>query len=160
MRSLIDEALALTQRELEAHRIVPRNNVGSDLPPVLADRVQLQQVLINLIMNAIDAMSAVNNRERLLTIVSSTDGSEITVTVADTGIGIEPEKLDRLFEPFFTTKRDGMGLGVSISRSIVEVHGGSLRASPQRPFGTAFHVTLLPAENGSPNPKPMSDRGN
>jgi PAS domain S-box-containing protein len=160
MRSLTDEALALTQRELEAHRIVPRNNVGSDLPPVLADRVQLQQVLINLIMNGIEAMSAVDNRERLLTIVSSTDGSEITITVADTGIGIEPEKLDRLFEPFFTTKRDGMGLGLSISRSIVEVHGGRLRASPQRPFGTAFHMTLLPAEKGSPNRKPMSDRGN
>ena len=146
VRLLTDEALGLTQRELEANRIAVRNNVRGDLPAVLADRVQLQQVFVNLIMNATEAMSAVNDRERLLTIDSSTDDSEITVTIADTGSGIESEKLDQIFEPFFTTKGDGMGLGLSICRSIVEAHGGRLWAAPRQSFGTAFHMALLPAD--------------
>jgi signal transduction histidine kinase len=148
VRSLIDDALALTQRELEAHRIIAHNNAPGDLPPASADRVQLQQVLVNLIMNAIDAMSAVSERERRLNIGSSTDGEEITVIITDTGGGIEQDQLDRIFEPFFTTKSDGMGLGLSICRSIVEAHGGRLWVAPQQPCGTAFHLTLSPARPG------------
>ena len=146
VRLLTDEAVGLTQRELEVNRIAVRNNVRGDLPAVLADRVQLQQVFVNLIMNAIEAMSAVNDRERLLTFESSANGSEITLTIADTGSGIESEKFDQIFEPFFTTKSDGMGLGLSICRSIVEAHGGQLWAAPQQSFGAAFHMALFPAD--------------
>jgi signal transduction histidine kinase len=109
--------------------------------------VQLQQVILNLIMNAIEAMTAVTGRERCLTIASSLDPpASVTMTVADTGTGIDPTYRDRIFDPFFTTKSNGMGLGLSICRSIVEAHGGALRVTPASPFGTVFHLTLpLPA---------------
>jgi signal transduction histidine kinase len=114
---------------------------------VIGDRVQLQQVLFNLTMNAIEAMSSETGRERHLTIVSGVgENAEVSITVADTGSGIDPAHLDRIFDPFFTTKSTGMGLGLSICRSIVEAHGGKLWASPHNPFGTAFHLTLPGAE--------------
>jgi PAS domain S-box-containing protein len=144
--ALIGEALALTQGEMQSRQIVLRNTVSAPSPAVMVDRVQLQQVLVNLIVNAIDAMREVNGRERLLTIGTAFDGRAVTITVADTGTGIAPAQLERIFEPFFTTKSEGMGLGLAICRSIVDTHGGSLWASPQTPFGTVFHVALLPAE--------------
>lgn len=144
VRSLVEGVLALTQVELEAHRISPRNDVSNELPAVLGDRVQLQQVLVNLIINAIEAMSVVKDRERRLTIGSSFDGQQVIVSVADTGTGINPEQLDQIFEPLFTTKSRGMGLGLSICRSIIEAHGGRLWPTVQSPFGTTFHLTLLP----------------
>jgi C4-dicarboxylate-specific signal transduction histidine kinase len=119
-----------------------------DLPAVSVDRVQLQQVLVNLIMNAVEAMSPVNGRDRQLTIGADANGQEVTITVADTGSGIDPKKLERIFEPFFTTKSEGMGLGLAICRSIIDAHGGRLWASPHTPFGTIFHMTLLSAETG------------
>ena len=113
----------------------------------MGERVPLQQVLINLIMNAIEAMSAVTGRERLLNIRAELNGPQsVRVTVEDTGCGIDQVHLDRIFTPFFTTKSHGMGLGLSICRSIVETHGGKLWALPRSPFGTAFHVTLPSAE--------------
>jgi PAS domain S-box-containing protein len=149
VRLLVGEALALTQGELESHQIFLRNNISGDLPAVSVDRVQLQQVLVNLIVNAIEAMSQVNGRDRQLTIGADSDGRQVTITVADTGSGIDPKELDRIFEPFFTTKSEGMGLGLAICRSIIDAHGGSLWASPHAPFGTVFHVTLLPAKTVS-----------
>jgi C4-dicarboxylate-specific signal transduction histidine kinase len=122
--SIVGQALALTQRELESHRVALKDSASGDRSVVLADRVQLQQVFVNLIMNAVEAMSSVNEQERQLTLDSNINGGEISITVADTGTGIKPGNLDRIFEPFFTTKGEGMGLGLSICRSIVEAHGG------------------------------------
>jgi PAS domain S-box-containing protein len=143
LRQLVDEVLALTQGELTTRQITLRNNMNGDLPAVMADRVPMQQVLLNLVMNAIEAMSSVVGRERCLTIGSGFDQqASVSITVEDTGSGIDPDHLERIFDPFFTTKPKGMGLGLSISRSIVEAHAGSLEAVPRRPFGTAFYLTL------------------
>jgi PAS domain S-box-containing protein len=139
---LVGEVLALTQHELNTKQILLRNGISADLPAVAGDRVQLQQVLVNLIVNAVEAMSAVTERERWLTIDSYVDGSEITVSIADTGSGIEPGKIAQVFDPFFTTKSEGMGLGLFICRSIAEAHGGQLSISPNAPLGTVAHLTL------------------
>jgi C4-dicarboxylate-specific signal transduction histidine kinase len=150
LRQLVGEVLALAQGELETHQIVLRNDMGDGLPAVMATRVQLQQVILNLINNAIEAMSSVTGRERCLTIASNVEAQAgVTMTVADTGTGIDPAHLDRIFDPFFTTKSHGMGLGLSICRSIVEAHGGALRVAPASPFGTVFHLTLPLAAAGS-----------
>ena len=149
IRLLVADVLALAQSELENHQILLRNDIPEWLPKVMAARVQLQQVILNLIMNAAEAMSSVTERDRCLTISCglnnpcSTDGAaSITITIEDTGIGIDPDHLDRIFDPFFTTKSHGMGLGLAISRSIVEAHGGRLRVSRRSSFGTVFHLTL------------------
>ena len=124
-----------------------RNDMHDGLPEVMAERVQLQQVLLNLIMNAIEAMSSVTGRERLLMITSSVGArADISVTVEDTGDGIAPDHLDRIFDPFFTTKSQGMGLGLSICRSFIEAFGGRLWASPRSPVGAVFHLTLPSAD--------------
>jgi signal transduction histidine kinase len=110
---------------------------------VFGDRVQLQQVVLNLIMNGIEAMSAVTDRPRKLTISSERlETGEVLVAVKDTGSGIEPATADRIFESFFTTKPNGMGMGLSICRSIIEAHGGRFWASPNRPYGAVFQFTL------------------
>jgi C4-dicarboxylate-specific signal transduction histidine kinase len=150
LRQLVGEVLALAQGELETHQILLRNDMGDGLPQVMATRVQLQQVILNLVSNAIEAMSSVTGRERCLTIASSlAPQSSVTMTVADTGTGIDPAHLDRIFDPFFTTKSHGMGMGLSICRSIIEAHGGALRVTPASPFGTVFHLTLPPPAAGS-----------
>jgi signal transduction histidine kinase len=110
---------------------------------VAGDRVQLQQVLINLIMNAIEAMSGVRDRPRELTIVSGQDGPQaVRVEVRDSGTGLDPKGAERAFEAFYTTKAEGIGIGLSISRSIVEAHGGRLWASPNAPHGAVFRFSL------------------
>jgi PAS domain S-box-containing protein len=140
--SIVGQALALTQGEFETHHVAVKDNASGDRSVVLADPVQLQQVLVNLITNAIEAMSSVNEQERLLTLDSNSDGAEISIKVRDTGTGIDPGNLDRIFEPFFTTKNEGMGLGLSICRSIAEAHGGQLRASAHKTGGATFHLIL------------------
>jgi PAS domain S-box-containing protein len=143
VRQLVTDVLALAQSELENHQISLRNDIPAKLPKIMAARVQLQQVVLNLIMNAAEAMSSVDERDRCLTIASSMDGeASITITIEDTGCGIDPAHLDHIFDPFFSTKTNGMGLGLAISRSIVEGHGGRLWASQRRPCGTTFHLTL------------------
>ena len=138
-----DQVLALVQGELETNQISLRNEMQGRPTEVFGDRIQLQQVLLNLIMNAIEAMSSETSRERNLMITSGIDdGIKVRITVEDTGGGIDPAHLDRIFDPFFTTKSNGMGLGLSICRSIIEAHGGRLSASPRSPFGTAFHLIL------------------
>jgi PAS domain S-box-containing protein len=150
IRSLVTEVLTLAQGELETHRIVLQNDMSDAVPKVMAAPVQLQQVILNLIINAIEAMSSVTGRERRLTIASSVEAkASVTIMVEDTGVGIDPAHLDRIFEPFFTTKRQGMGLGLSICRTIIEAHGGKLSVSPQSPFGTSFQLTLPIAAAGS-----------
>jgi signal transduction histidine kinase len=111
--------------------------------PAFADRVQLQQVLMNLILNGIEAMRGVAGRPRILTISSEpTEPDGVLVAVADTGPGLDPATADRIFEPFFTTKPHGMGMGLSICRSIITAHGGRLWASPGVPCGTVFRFTV------------------
>jgi signal transduction histidine kinase len=112
------------------------------LPLILGDRVQLQQVMINLVMNGIEAMQPVTDRPRELAIRSQHETQQVLVSVTDCGVGISAENADRLFNAFFTTKSGGMGMGLSICRSIMEAHGGRLWATANVPFGAMFQFTL------------------
>jgi PAS domain S-box-containing protein len=137
------EVIALVQRELTSHRVSLRMELAPALPMILGDRVQLQQVMINLAMNGIEAMQSTTDRPRELVIRSGQDDAHgVLVSVTDCGIGISAEYADRLFDPFFTTKSSGMGMGLSICRSIVEAHGGRLWATANVPHGTTFQFTL------------------
>ena len=130
---MIQEVVVLAGRELYEHQVLPDHQLKTDLPSVLADRVQLQQVLLNLIMNGVEAMAAVTDRPRLLGVQSRIDESgDVLVAVSDSGTGFGLE-LDRVFHPFFTTKANGMGMGLSISRSLVESHGWSTLGRAQLP---------------------------
>ncbi|MBR0903197.1 PAS domain S-box protein [Bradyrhizobium liaoningense] len=141
--TVVREAVALVQREMASHAVSVRMELSSALPGIFGDRIQLQQVLINLIMNGIEAMAGVDDRPRELTIRSEADGDHaVLVSVADSGAGICEKAIDRLFMPFFTTKSSGMGMGLSICRSIVEAHGGRLAAAPNQGHGATFQITL------------------
>jgi PAS domain S-box-containing protein len=141
------EVLALTEQELRSHDIALRTEFDRTLPRVAGDRVQLQQVLLNLIVNAIEAMSGVRDRPRELTVVSGQDGPKaVKVEVRDSGTGLDPAPADRVFEAFYTTKSEGIGIGLSISRSIVEAHGGRLSASANEPHGAVFRFSLPAAD--------------
>jgi signal transduction histidine kinase len=142
------EVLAFTEQELRSHDIVLETRLDSTLPRVLGDRVQLQQVLLNLIVNAIEAMSAVNDRPRELTIVSAQGTGGVVVEVRDSGIGFDRDGGERVFDAFYTTKAEGLGIGLSISRSIVEAHDGRLWAAPNQPHGAIFAFSLPAADNG------------
>jgi C4-dicarboxylate-specific signal transduction histidine kinase len=139
----IREVIALTQNEFRRSSVTLHTRLSHDVPPVPADRIQLQQVVLNLILNGIEAMNEVSDRPRELDVVSGRSASdEVFVEVADSGPGVSPANLDRLFTSFFTTKPEGMGMGLSISRSIVEAHGGRLSATPNAPHGVVFRLTL------------------
>jgi PAS domain S-box-containing protein len=143
VNAVVREVLALARAELQAKRVRVQANLDGAIPPVRVDRVQLQQVLLNLIVNAIDAMAGVNDRPRLLAITTERDEeASVRVTVQDSGAGLAPESAEHIFQPFFTTKPAGMGMGLSISTTIIETHGGRLWASPAPINGTAFHFTL------------------
>jgi PAS domain S-box-containing protein len=149
INDVIQEVLALADRELYENRVRLERQLTKALPLVLADRVQMQQVLLNLIMNGIEAMIAVTNEPRSLWVESRVDESgDILVAVRDSGTGLG-SGADRIFTPFFTTKASGMGMGLSISRSLVENHGGRLWAAPNFPIGAVFSFTL-PVSAGSP----------
>jgi PAS domain S-box-containing protein len=137
------EVIALVQRELISHRVLLRMELAPALPMILGDRVQLQQVIINLVMNGIEAMQSVTDRPRELVIRSGQDEARrVLVSVTDCGVGIAAEDADRLFDPFFTTKSSGMGMGLSICRSIMEAHDGRLSATANLPHGATFQFTL------------------
>jgi PAS domain S-box-containing protein len=138
----INDVVALLQRELSAHRVWLKLELAADLPQVFADRVQLQQVAMNLIMNGAEAMQEVEDRPRLLTIRSSLDDAQVAVAVKDCGIGLAAEDQNRLFNPFFSTKPGGLGIGLSICRSIIEAHGGKLWASANPDHGATFQFVL------------------
>jgi C4-dicarboxylate-specific signal transduction histidine kinase len=143
VRILISEVLALVRGEMESHNVVLECDSPNALPLVMAQRVQLQQVLLNLITNAIDAMSSVKDRERLLKVRSELRGpGGIGISVEDSGTGIDPDHMPHLFDAFFTTKPHGMGMGLSICRSIVETHGGRLWAEQGSPHGASFFIEL------------------
>jgi signal transduction histidine kinase len=141
---LVREALTTTGIELQAHRVSVSMEPHDQLPQVFADRGQLQQVFQNLIMNAIEAMHATPERSRVLRMKSdiTRDSNQIVVSIADSGAGIGEQDKGRIFEPFFTTKSTGTGIGLTICRSIIESHGGMLRAYANRPYGTIFEVVL------------------
>ncbi len=140
---LVEEASALALIGVKEHAIRVDYDFSPAVDRVLADKVQIQQVLLNLVRNAVDAMTAAALPKRELTIaIAPAEGNMAQVTVADTGPGIDPEVADRLFQPFVTTKRTGMGVGLSISRTIVEAHGGRLWAEPRPGGGALFGLTL------------------
>ena len=131
VNDLIGGVLALVRGELESHHVSLRYEMPEGLPEVMVERVQLQQVLLNLIMNAVDAMNSVADRERRLTIKSRVhDLHDVIIAVEDLGTGIDANHVDRIYDAFFTTKANGMGMGLSICRSIIESHGGQLWTEP------------------------------
>jgi signal transduction histidine kinase len=137
------ETIALTRSEMRRHHILLQTELGNGLPRVWGDRVQLQQVILNLIMNAIEAMSEVSDGSRQLLIGTRVDQPDgVIVAVRDSGPGLKPESLDHLFDPFYTTKPAGMGMGLSICRSIIEAHGGRTWAAANVPQGASFHFRL------------------
>jgi C4-dicarboxylate-specific signal transduction histidine kinase len=150
INEVIQEVLVLASRELCDNQVLVDYQLTANLPFVSADRVQLQQVLLNLIMNGIEALIPVTDRPRLLWVQSRIDESgDLLVAVSDSGTGFDLE-VDRVFTPFFTTKAKGMGMGLSISRSLVESHGGRLWATSNSPCGAVFSFTL-PVTAGSPS---------
>jgi C4-dicarboxylate-specific signal transduction histidine kinase len=142
LNEVITEGVALLQREIQNHRIALQLDLARDLPPVLAGRVELQQVVINLMMNGMQAMEPVTDRPRRLVVRSSRHNDEVLVSVRDSGVGIDPGNIDRLFNAFFTTRANGMGMGLSIGRSIVESYGGRIWASNNDGPGTIFQFAL------------------
>jgi PAS domain S-box-containing protein len=147
-RKVLD-VLALAEHELKTHDIVLRTELAPKLRSVAGDRVQLQQVLLNLIVNAIEAMSGVRDRPRELTIVTAAkEPGAVVVEVRDSGPGLDEEGAERVFEPFYTTKAQGIGIGLSISRSIVEAHGGRVWAASNQPHGAVFRFSLPVAQEG------------
>ena len=148
----IRDVLELTKSALRSRGVVIQTQLSAALPQALGDRVQLQQVIMNLIMNGADAMSAVADRPRILHIGSQVDSAgNVLVSVKDLGTGIDEAIRDIIFKPLFTTKSTGMGMGLSICRSIVEAHGGKLWATPATPYGTDFRFTIPPAASGRLN---------
>ncbi len=140
---ILEDTLALVHRELSSSRVALRFEPAADLPTVLVDRVHLQQVVINLILNAIQAMDGIVDRPPELRVRSGADGADrVWIEIADNGVGIDTAGHERLFQPFFTTKADGLGMGLSISRSIIEAHGGRIWASGHDGPGTSIHVVL------------------
>ena len=149
MNELIGEVVALTRHEFLRRDVSLRAELAADVPDVAGDRVQLQQIMLNLIMNGIEATSMTSEGPREILITSEREKpDEVLIAVRDSGTGIDPRNLDRLFDPFFTTKPDGMGMGLSICRSIIEAHGGRLWATANEHRGASFTFSL-PASNGS-----------
>jgi signal transduction histidine kinase len=145
MNELISEALDLHRGELRTHRISVRTELPGGLPRVNGDRVQVQQVLVNLISNAIESMANTDGPRELSLRSAVEDSGGALISVADTGPGVDPDQVNRIFDPLFTTKAHGMGMGLSICRSIVEAHDGQLWVTGNRPRGAIFHL-LVPAD--------------
>lgn len=143
LNGVVREVLSQVHYDVLARGVTLQALLPNGLPGVMADRIQVQQVVQNLVMNALEAMSEVAGRERALSVKSERrDTDTVLLTLSDTGPGISPEDVDRIFDPFFTTKATGMGLGLAICRSIVTAHGGKLWALPNAPAGAIFHMSL------------------
>jgi signal transduction histidine kinase len=147
LNELVNDVLNLSRGELRSRKIALSTNLATDLPPISADPVQLREVLLNLVMNGAEAMSTTAENLRTLVIASRLDSDEVTITVEDSGAGIDSKDSDQIFEAFFTTKPTGMGMGLAICRSIVVAHNGRLWASPGASRGTVFYV-VLPLDAG------------
>ncbi|MBY5801130.1 PAS domain-containing sensor histidine kinase [Rhizobium leguminosarum] len=146
LNEIAREVIALSARDMRERSIVLESRLASGLPSVRGDRIQLQQVILNLVLNGIEAMAEIEGRPRRLLVLTSPDEDMLTLSIVDAGVGIAADSAERLFEPFFTTKRNGMGIGLSISRSIIENHGGSMWATPNDGPGTtvAFSIPKIP----------------
>jgi signal transduction histidine kinase len=143
VNELIREVLTLVRSEVENHRVVIYPELLGDLPQVPANRVQLRQVIVNLLMNAVDAMDAVMDSARAVRIKTEVyDPNYLRIAVEDTGTGIDPKNIDRIFDAFFSAKPNGMGMGLSICRSIIEAHGGRVWVTTNVPRGAVFQFTL------------------
>jgi signal transduction histidine kinase len=157
LADVVDDVVALAAAESARRRVAIRSEVAADLPSVAGDRVQLQQVLLNLVVNAMDAMASVPESERLLEIRARRDLRDgrpaVTVSVRDHGVGLEDTELDRLFDAFYSTKPHGMGMGLAISHSIIEAHRGSLWAEANQGPGATFH-SAFPPPRSDPGPDP------
>ena len=147
LTAVVQDVMTLVRGELTHHQIALRTDLADDLPLVRGDRVQLQQVVLNLVVNAIEAMALSDPGARALTIQTRRDGAgRVMLGVRDSGPGLGPDDLERIFAMFYTTKRGGMGMGLSVSRSIVEAHGGRLLAVPSVSRGAVFQLSLPVAE--------------
>jgi signal transduction histidine kinase len=142
VNELVREMLVLLGNEADRYSICMRTELAAELPKVTADRVQLQQVLMNLMLNAIDAMKEVEGPRELTIKSQRAEDEQLQVSVSDTGVGLPPQQEDQIFDAFFTTKPHGSGMGLRISRSIVESHGGRLWAASNSPRGAHFYFTL------------------
>ena len=154
LKDVVKDVLALARYESVARRVTIRTDLSQELPRVSGDRVQLQQVLLNLVMNGMDAMNSVPEEKRILLVVGKQTAAAGTpaalLCVQDAGIGLKAEEMDRLFEAFYTTKPDGMGMGLAISRSIIEAHGGRLWAEPNSGPGATFLISLPAGGDNKP----------
>ena len=149
VNDLILEVLAIERAELQALEVLVEVELAETNPQVLSDRLQLQQVILNLIANAAEAMGPVTDRERVLRVKSEVDrAGDVSMTIEDSGTGIDQDHIARIFEPFFTTRSHGMGLGLWICRTIVETHDGQLTASPGIDHGAVFRIVLPDARAG------------
>jgi signal transduction histidine kinase len=142
INDLIQEMIALLRSEAAKHSIFIDSDFSLGLPPIMADRVQLQQVLMNLILNGMEAMKTMNTPGKLTIKSQQDENCQVLISVIDTGVGIPAEHLDQIFNPFFTSKPEGTGMGLPISRSIIQSHGGRLWAEPNPESGTIFRFTL------------------
>jgi signal transduction histidine kinase len=143
LNEAIREVIALSLSELQKNRVILRPELAHDLPLITGDRVQLQQVILNLLRNASDAMSTVDDRPRdLLIRTEPDDNNRVRVSVSDVGVGFEPQTADKLFDAFYTTKNEGMGIGLSVSRSIIEHHNGRLWALTNDGPGVTFSFSI------------------
>jgi signal transduction histidine kinase len=150
LNDTIRGVIALARSEVQRNGVAVAMQLSDDVPLLLADRIQVQQVLLNLLMNAIEALSGVGAGPRELWVSSElVAATEVVIAVRDSGPGLEPQSLDRLFDAFYTTKPHGLGMGLAISRSIIEAHGGRLWASANSDHGATFQFTL-PTEDANP----------
>jgi len=146
---LIQEVLELLRVNFRRRSISVETRLSAEVPEIIGNRVQLQQVILNLLANAVDAMDSMPDSDRMLKITANRqEPNGVLITVEDSGPGIAPENIERIFEPFYTTKPQGMGMGLTICRSIVEAHGGSLVAAPSRLGGLAMQISLPVSANG------------
>jgi signal transduction histidine kinase len=151
MNEVVQEVIAIARGAVQKGGVTIRTQMSADLPLVTGDRVQLQQLVLNLIMNAVEAMSGVQDRPREMEIRSElTEGGEVLVAVRDSGVGLDAESKDKIFDAFYTSKSLGMGMGLAISRSIVEHHGGRLWAVSNDGPGATFLFTLPRHAESSP----------
>lgn len=143
VNKLVDDALALARVDLNKRNILAKCHFDPALPPVIGDPIQLQQTLLNMINNASDAMAAVSHRKHELVIETYAHGNDaISITIADTGQGICGHDINMIFEPFYSTKQNGMGIGLSVCKTVIQSHGGSIRAIAGRPYGALFQIDL------------------
>jgi len=150
INEIAQEVVALSLSELQRNRMLLRSEFGADLPPITGDRIQLQQVILNMLRNASDAMLSVHDRPRQLRIATGREAdNRVRLTVRDVGVGLDTQSMDKLFDAFYTTKTDGMGIGLSVSRSIIERHHGRLWAEPNDGPGTTFAFAIPVASDGA-----------